>query len=114
MFKKGHILLCELNLFLKFVSNVIMEYLVAVISIVVAVVAMLLFMRPIQEQSKKEVPEDKSKSLTAQIQTEETGNTSKENQVLSASIFRPFHILEIIDVSYNTKLIRLEIPFGKS
>ena len=59
--------------------------------------------------------EDQSISLINEISgSTQTPKNKDTNQVINAATFTKFHILDIIKVSYNTKLFRFEIPFGKS
>lgn len=41
-------------------------------------------------------------------------SAAQDDRVLSAAAFREFKVLKVTKVSYNTKLIRFEIPHGKS
>ena len=41
-------------------------------------------------------------------------NLADDERVLSAAAFREFKVLKVTKVSHNTKLIRFEIPHGKS
>jgi cytochrome-b5 reductase len=43
----------------------------------------------------------------------QTLTTSPDEKVLSASVFKKFQVLKVINTSHNTKLIRFEIPHGK-
>ena len=41
-------------------------------------------------------------------------NNNTSSKVLNAATFQTFKILKIKNISYNTKLIRFEIPFSQS
>ena len=41
-------------------------------------------------------------------------NAAGDERVLSAAVFKEFKVLKVTKVSYNTKLIRFEIPHGRS
>eukprot|EP00600_Ochromonadales_sp_CCMP1393_P010512 CAMPEP_0175005956 /NCGR_PEP_ID=MMETSP0005-20121125/5594_1 /TAXON_ID=420556 /ORGANISM="Ochromonas sp., Strain CCMP1393" /LENGTH=385 /DNA_ID=CAMNT_0016261245 /DNA_START=24 /DNA_END=1178 /DNA_ORIENTATION=- len=51
----------------------------------------------------------KEEQLTARSNATPTSN----DRVLSASSFQKFNVLSVTKVSYNTKLIRFEIPYGR-
>jgi len=40
--------------------------------------------------------------------------SSSDDKVLHASSFKDFKVLQVLPVSHNTKLLRFEIPFGRS
>jgi hypothetical protein len=56
---------------------------------------------------------DISKSLKKE-ETLSGSSGSGDNRVLNPIQFRPFKVLKIVKVSYNTKLIRFEIPNSRS
>jgi NAD(P)H-flavin reductase len=87
-----------------------------ILGVVVIGILLLMGMR------STEKPEDVSKSLLQEYKrtvfddSESTAaeSTRSSKSVLSPVEFRPFHILEIKEVSYNTRLYRIEIPHGKA
>lgn len=73
------------------------------------VVSLILFI------SFKQNPVDNA-DLSKGLQREEADQTPQlddDFQVLNPAKFRSFSVLEVFEVSHNTKLIRFEIPFGK-
>jgi hypothetical protein len=73
-----------------------------------------------------EKPEDVSRSLQQEYKrtnfdeepvssnNAEKSSASSDKRVLSPAEFKLFHILDIKQVSYNTRLYRIEIPGGRS
>jgi cytochrome-b5 reductase len=57
---------------------------------------------------------DVSRSLQRERQLSEASNDTDDDFVLSTSQFRSFRILNVTHVSPNTKLLRFELPAGKS
>ena len=81
-----------------------------VISIVVAVLLCYFLFTSISTKPSKS-NKDESKSLLNE--QSKSVAVKDNNQAINAATFTEFHILEIFDISYNTKLFRFEIPFGK-
>jgi cytochrome-b5 reductase len=57
---------------------------------------------------------DVSRGLQREQQQSDESNGTDYDKVLSASQFRSFSILKVTQVSPNTKLLRFELPAGKS
>lgn len=58
---------------------------------------------------------DVSRGLQREMQqSDNVGNGADDGKVLSASQFRPFQVLKVTQISPNTKLLRFELPAGKS
>lgn len=86
---------------------------VVVISVAVLVISLFLFNFGLfsSSSSKSVKTEDISKSHAKEAVI--TNDMKGQTQVLHPVNFTKFHILKIIQVSHNTKLLRFEIPFGK-
>lgn len=56
---------------------------------------------------------DVSKGLQRE-QQQTDAPAADDGKVLSASVFRPFQVLKVTQISHNTKLIRFELPADKS
>ena len=52
--------------------------------------------------------------VSADLDSGKTNAPAPGEKVLNAAVFRSFKVLKVTRVSYNTKIIRLEIPFGRS
>jgi cytochrome-b5 reductase len=100
----------ELSTFLE--ENLV-QVIVAVI--VILLLGALLF-RPKQPMKTVKSFADISKGLQKELNQENGSKSafSNDERVLSASVFRKFPILKIVQTSYNTKLLRFELPAGKS
>lgn len=84
-----------------------------VITAVLSVVIYLIFLsgRGIKASTFHDVSKSLLKEENATIQNKVPGNDEK---VLSPIEFRKFKLIGITDISHNTKLLKFEIPFGKS
>jgi nitrogen fixation-related uncharacterized protein len=94
----------------------------ALAGIVLAIlcIALTFFLRNTNEDQEDDQKIKKAKSLvdmSTSLRQEEDGSGKSEvldDRVLNPIQFRPFKVLQIKKLSYNTKLIRFEIPHGRS
>lgn len=104
-------------------------FVVAALTIVFTLLAAILLPLFFEKDPKKDTDTptlNKSKSLcdvseslrNEELRTSKSFNSlaaaADDQRVLSAAAFREFKVLKVTKVSYNTKLIRFEIPHGKS
>lgn len=83
--------------------------LTALLTAVVGLIGIFLFLRG-SKQTDYRI--DVSAGLKREEKATPKSSTSADDKVLSASVFKNFRVLQVSNISHNSKLIRFEIPFG--
>lgn len=56
----------------------------------------------------------REQGLTSSTALNQLAEASDDERVLNPAVFKKFRVLQVTKISHNTRLIRFEIPFGKS
>lgn len=83
-------------------------------SIATLVVSIICFAFLVLNLKKVDDRTDVSAGLRREERVTHQSPSASDEKVLSAASFKKFRVLEVMNTSHNTKLIRFEIPFGKS
>lgn len=83
----------------------------AIFSVLIGFICIFLFVR---NPKKGDSSADVSTGLRREERATQQSPGSSDDKVLSAAAFKNFRVLQVTITSHNTKLIRFEIPGGKS
>lgn len=79
-------------------------------TVAVGIVCVIFFLKTLKNRDDRT---DVSAGLRREERATQQSPSSSEDKVLSAASFKKFRVLEVTNISHNTKLIRFEIPHGK-